>query len=353
MAAGRILGVLSQLSQEQLATFKFHLQERDPTRFTTMDLEGAWNCPALATLLVQRCPREAEEVLREMLLQIGRYDLCEGAEAAPAAVPRTGKQQTTHRTSDTRFNERTEQSHRKLVTYDMSKKRVAFMMCVTTGRSGAEKDIEKMNKWLDKFQFRRPYGDCIDPNGKEILPAVEKFRDQINQSHDEISCCLIALMSHGKSNGLIEGKDGGTVDLNNIFALFNNKECLKLQKKPKIFIIQACRGGNVDHGVEQKDHKSEKADDTYDLRLPTTVDYYIIYSSQKDYVSLRNSEKGSRMIEAMYDVLSEDGTEWYIGDLFTQVNYKLSEQTFHVDENPVKQTIIMESTLTKSLYLAP
>uniref|UniRef100_A0A674JD64 Caspase family p20 domain-containing protein n=1 Tax=Terrapene triunguis TaxID=2587831 RepID=A0A674JD64_9SAUR len=124
---------------------------------------------------------------------------------------------------------------KKKDTYDMSKTRVAFMMCVTTGRHGAEKDIEVMNKWFGKYQFETPSGE-----------SLEEFRDQINQSEDEISCCLITLMSHGRSHGLIQGKDGDTVDLDDIFALFNNIQCPKLQEKPKIFIIQACRGGEQD-----------------------------------------------------------------------------------------------------------
>uniref|UniRef100_A0A8C3S380 Uncharacterized protein n=1 Tax=Chelydra serpentina TaxID=8475 RepID=A0A8C3S380_CHESE len=199
--------------------------------------------------------------------------------------------------------------------YDMSKTRVAFMMCVTTRRRGAEKDIEIMNKWFDKYQFETPSEQCIDPNGQVTL---EKFRDQINQSKDEISCCLIALMSHGRSHGLIQGKDGDTVDLDDIFALFNNIQCPKLQEKPKIFIIQACRGG------EQDIKQCLEADCTYNLiairRLPTASDYYIVYSTQKGYISLRNTEKGSRMIEAMDEVFSEQGMKWHIGDLFTKVS---------------------------------
>lgn len=51
----------------------------------------------------------------------------------------------------------------------MSKNRVAFMMCVTTGRRGAEKDIEIMNKWFDTYQFETPSGQCIDPDGQVSL----------------------------------------------------------------------------------------------------------------------------------------------------------------------------------------
>nr|XP_025039737.1 caspase-14-like isoform X1 [Pelodiscus sinensis] len=206
----------------------------------------------------------------------------------------------------------------------MSKNRMAFLMCVTTRRPGAEKDIKIMNTWFDQFQFETPSGQCIDPNGQEILPALEEFRDQINQSKDEVSCCLIVLMSHGRSHGLIQGKDGVTVDLDDVFALFNNIQCPKLQEKPKIFIIQACRGGKEDHGVEEIEQVFEEADCTYNLiairRLPTASDYYVVYSTQKGYVSLRNRKKGSRMIEAMDEVFSEHGMKRHIGDLFTEVS---------------------------------
>uniref|UniRef100_A0A8C3S329 Uncharacterized protein n=1 Tax=Chelydra serpentina TaxID=8475 RepID=A0A8C3S329_CHESE len=185
--------------------------------------------------------------------------------------------------------------------YDMSKTRVAFMMCVTTRRRGAEKDIEIMNKWFDKYQFETPSEQCIDPNGQVIHFLLGKgFRDQINQSKDEISCCLIALMSHGRSHGLIQGKDGDTVDLDDIFALFNNIQCPKLQEKPKIFIIQACRGGEQD--------------------IKQCLQEYSCFFPPVGYISLRNTEKGSRMIEAMDEVFSEQGMKWHIGDLFTKVS---------------------------------
>ncbi|XP_037746136.1 caspase-14 isoform X1 [Chelonia mydas] len=355
---------LAQLSEEELARCAFYLRSPEPAGGARAELQGAGGSPAR---LAQRYAGRAAEVLREALRDMGRRDVSEalagqekaGAAAAPAAVLRTGEQQTTNQTSDTSFKgRRTEQSdYEALDMYDMSKTRVAFMMCVTTHRRGAEKDIEIMNKWFDKYQFETPSGQCIDPNGQEILPALEEFRDQINQSEDEISCCLIALMSHGRSHGLIQGKDGDTVDLDDIFALFNNVQCPKLQEKPKIFIIQACRGGKEDHGVEEIEHEFKEADCTYNLiairRLPTASDYYVVYSTQKGYVSLRNREKGSRMIEAMDEVFSEQGMKWHIGDLFTKINNNLMHETFSVHGCPVKETIVVESTLTKAVYLAP
>ena len=71
---------------------------------------------------------------------------------------------------------------------------------------------------------------------------LTSFRDGLNEIKDEVSCCLVTLMSHGE-NGFIKMKDDDKVSLEFIFDMFNNKNCPALHEKPKIFIIQACRGG--------------------------------------------------------------------------------------------------------------
>uniref|UniRef100_K7F908 Caspase-14-like n=1 Tax=Pelodiscus sinensis TaxID=13735 RepID=K7F908_PELSI len=345
----QILGILKELDAKELREFKFHLRKRenDPHCPSKADLEGVQEYPALAELLAQRYPRTATEVLSETLACIPRNDLVDRIRPGKAAGIVTA-QKNFRKLLICNYSI----IYKHLDKYDMSKKRVAFMMCVKKERSGAEKDIERMNKWLCKYQFEELSQPCVDPDGKEILLALKKFRDKINQSKDEVSCCLITLMSHGR-NGYIRGKDSEHVLLDDIFALFNNMQCPKLQEKPKIFIIQACRGGKKDSGVEKTDDEPEEVDDTSHFRLPTASDYFIVYSTQKDYVSLRNTEKGSRIIEAMDEVLSKDGTEWHIWDLFTKINSNLVGKTFEHNNSSVKQTLVMESTLTKALYLAP
>ncbi|XP_025050143.1 caspase-14 [Alligator sinensis] len=265
----------------------------------------------------------------------------------PVAVPTNENWQAAQQT----HNE-IKSSPDELEEYDMRNGRMAFLMCVTTGRTGAENDIEVMRKLFQDYNFT--HQECIDPFGQDIVPKLEKFRDEINQSADVVSCCLITLMSHGTRNGYISGKDEVKVNLKDIFPLFNNANCPKLRGKPKIFIIQACRGGNVDEGVEEKDNVFQESDDMMDaMRLPTTSDYYIVYSTQKGYISLRNKIIGSRMIEAMNKVFSQHGMKWHLGDLFTKVNNLLVQRDFSIDRHIVKVTIVMESTLTKAVYLTP
>lgn len=94
---------------------------------------------------------------------------------------------------------------------------------------------------ISGFSYLQFFLICF-PILQELLGKITSFRDGLNEIKDDIGCCLVALMSHGEE-GFIKMKDGEKVSLEGIFEMFNNKNCPALQEKPKIFIIQACRGG--------------------------------------------------------------------------------------------------------------
>ncbi|XP_042300244.1 caspase-2-like [Sceloporus undulatus] len=69
---------------------------------------------------------------------------------------------------------------------------------------------------------------------------LEKFSKL--PAHRDVDSCIVSLLSHGIEGG-IYGIDGKLLQLQEIFRLFDNANCPSLQNKPKMFFIQACRGG--------------------------------------------------------------------------------------------------------------
>ena len=186
------------------------------------------------------------------------------------------------------------------------------------------------------------------PPGQELLEKIRSFRDGLNEIKDGVGCCLVTLMSHGEE-GFLKMNNGEKVSLESIFEMFNNKNCPALQEKPKIFIIQACRGERRDIGVETDDEPMD-SDDVSEKRLPTFSDYFIIYPTRAAHVALRDPHTGSVMIRAMSNVFQEYGNKWHIADFFTKVNNRVVHSEFNLQKEPVKVTLVMESTLTKFVY---
>ncbi|ELK25127.1 Caspase-14 [Myotis davidii] len=242
---------------------------------------------------------------------------------------------------------RTKTRSRKTDCYDLRGRRNAFLMCVKKNRPGSDRDVVLMNQWLSQCQFE--YTSCIDPDKKELLEKLTSFRDGLNEIKDEISCCLVTLMSHGEK-GSLKIRDDERVSLEEIFEMFNNKNCPALKEKPKIFIIQACRGERRDSGVETDDEPMDLDDISEKKRLPTFSDYFIIYPTQADHVALRHPRTGSVMIEAMTEIYQQHGNKWHIVDFFTKVNNKVVHTEFFLREEPIKVSLVMESTLTRFVY---
>ena len=93
------------------------------------------------------------------------------------------------------------------------------------------KDVGIMCKQISNLSFKQG--------------MVEKLREfAARTEHATSDACIICLLSHGEE-GYMFGTDGKKIPLEEIFLLFDNRHCPALLNKPKIFFIQACRGGEL------------------------------------------------------------------------------------------------------------
>ena len=86
---------------------------------------------------------------------------------------------------------------------------------------------------------------------------------------------MVFIMTHGGEGGILYGTDGEFVAARDIAALFNASKCKQLIDRPKIFVIQACRGDEDEHGAKREgkdasntNNKNRKASFGKLLRLP-------------------------------------------------------------------------------------
>lgn len=75
---------------------------------------------------------------------------------------------------------------------------------------------------------------------KDMLECLEIFaKDEL---HNNYHSCIVVIMGHG-NNGIIWDIEGKPIDIQHILNLFNGENAPGLVGKPKLFISQACRGG--------------------------------------------------------------------------------------------------------------
>ncbi|XP_070423040.1 uncharacterized protein CASP16 isoform X4 [Equus przewalskii] len=87
-----------------------------------------------------------------------------------------------------------------------------------------------------------------EPWGLEAFQEeLAQFREWLDAYRGPVSCALVALMAHGGPQGQLLGADGQEVQPE---ALVRELSCCRaLRGRPKIFLLQACRGGHRDAGL--------------------------------------------------------------------------------------------------------
>ncbi|KAG8453687.1 hypothetical protein GDO86_000355 [Hymenochirus boettgeri] len=212
-------------------------------------------------------------------------------------------------------------------------------------RNGTDLDARKLHETFTSLGYKvMVYNDqkCTD-----IFGLLKKISDE---DHSKRSSFVCAILSHGEE-GLIYGVDGN-IKIKNLTDLFRGDRCKTLVGKPKIFFIQACRGTELDAGVET-DSGSEMGQDTQ--RIPVEADFLYAYSTVPGYYSWRNTMNGSWFVQSLCEMIKLYGSHLELLQILTCVNHMVAlefesasnQETFHAK----KQIPCIVSMLTKAFYL--
>ncbi|XP_052081364.1 caspase-2-like [Mytilus californianus] len=220
-------------------------------------------------------------------------------------------------------------------------------------RPGAEQDRDKLKAMFEDFGFE------VDVKEDQTAMQVEELLSQFSLLQDlyRVDSLIVVLMSHGNDEFIL-GSDCQRLNVINLIKKFNADYCPAMMGKPKMFIVNACRGDDVDCnpilGSTQPCYDKTETDSgptSLDRKQPANSDLLIAYSTFPGYVSFRDEEQGSWFIQCLEEVFRESASDEHVMDMLTQVNDKVaskSESMMGYNQTPAPST-----TLRYKWYLNP
>ncbi|XP_068145587.1 caspase-1 [Drosophila tropicalis] len=186
-------------------------------------------------------------------------------------------------------------------------------------RHGSDKDVKALEKAFQKFKCKVKV--ITDASVNEVKRTVNDLKQANFEEH---SALVIVVLSHGNRNDKIMGRDS-KYSLNDdvLFPILLNRT---LDGKPKILIVQACKG-----------HMNSR------VRRSATYCSEVLkcYSALEGFVSRRNVETGTIFIQTFCEIFEKMGKKNHIEAIMTEVRKEVTKLTDN------RQTPSVTSTMTR------
>jgi hypothetical protein len=194
---------------------------------------------------------------------------------------------------------------------------------------GGKKDEEKIAVLCAALGFDMKIHRNLTRN--EILKKVKSYGARQHRG-----AFFLIILSHGTSidnRPAISGTDGKSVIVNDLERFFYASNCNSLHGKPKIFLIDACRGSQKENtftpvstsGMTTKQSSTSQRG----LRCPNSVatrsdsaDFLIIHASTDGNVAFITDE-GSHLTQIFVEVTLEANKTDSLRDIVTRVKNKV------------------------------
>ena len=221
-------------------------------------------------------------------------------------------------------------------------------------RNGSEADVLNLEQTFESMNFLiRSYQDL---KRSEFLEVLNDIRTLDHSDYDTFFCII---MSHGDETGIFPS-DVATEDqisIKEIRNLFTDENCESLKGKPKIFIVQACRGDKKHEIQNIKKGSSKYTDlDSGETPKPKTetpqkeieqsrreqkgtipADFYTPQATVKEYVSYRDPIEGSYFIKTLCSVLKKQRFNHHLVDIMIEVRRQVSEEEIKIGTQITQQ----------------
>ncbi|XP_049745450.1 caspase-13-like isoform X1 [Elephas maximus indicus] len=224
-------------------------------------------------------------------------------------------------------------------------------------RKGAEVDIEGMKRLLEGLGYRVDVEKQL--TAMEMQSVLQAFAAR--PEHRSSDSTFLVFMSHGLLEGICgtmhSKKEPDMLSYDTIFRIFNTRNCLSLKDKPKIIIVQACRGesrGDLwvrDSPAALADSSSQSLDNLEEdatQKAHVEKDFIAFCSSTPHNKSFRDAEKGSLFISQLITCFQKYSCCCHLEEVFRKV-----QQSFEKPTVIAQMPTIERLSMTRYFYLFP
>ncbi|MXQ96695.1 hypothetical protein E5288_WYG013261 [Bos mutus] len=213
--------------------------------------------------------------------------------------------------------------------------RLALIICNTefenlTRRDGADVDTRNMKVLLEGLGYKVDVKENL--TASEMILELKAFA--AHSEHRTSDSTFLVFMSHGIRAGICGKKYSEEVPdilkVDDIFHILNTGNCPALKDKPKVIIIQACRGENqgmvwVNDSVAASGNCSLVAPEDFESdaikKAHIEKDFIAFCSSTPDNVSWRHPIFGSLFIIKLIETFQEYAWSCDLEEIFRKVRF--------------------------------
>ncbi|XP_008063029.2 caspase-4-like [Carlito syrichta] len=240
--------------------------------------------------------------------------------------------------------------------------RLALIICNTEfntllPRYGADIDIAGMKWLLEGLGYTVDVKENLTAKGMET--ALWKFAAR--PEHQSSDSTFLVLMSHGILDGICGTMHSeeklDVLPYDTIFEIFNNRNCRSLMNKPKVIIVQACRGENYGEvwfkdspgtSVVSSSRSPRKLENDAICKIHVEKDFIEFCSSTPHNVSWRDSTKGCIFITELITCFRKYSWCYHLEEIFRKV-----QQSFETPSARAQMPTIERVSFSRYFYLFP
>uniref|UniRef100_A0A671EGU2 Caspase 12 (gene/pseudogene) n=1 Tax=Rhinolophus ferrumequinum TaxID=59479 RepID=A0A671EGU2_RHIFE len=241
--------------------------------------------------------------------------------------------------------------------------RLALIICNKefihlSNRNASEVDLSGMQDLLEKLGYSVVVK--VDLTAVEMEAVLWEFAAR--PEHRSSDSTILVFMSHGTLEGICGTKHQKTepdiLHDDTIFQIFNNRNCQSLRDKPKVIIMQACRGKGT--GTAWVADTGGTSICRYDRTLQSYIwsdavtkthvekDFIAFKSSTPHNISWRTDRYGSLFIHQLISHFKEYSWCYHLEEIFRKVQH-----SFENTEVLAQMPTIERVSMTRYFYLFP